>query len=286
MVKFTENDLVENKKLREKNLERLDVLDKVGNIILFPNTESMTTKLVSRYYEIEVKTLQKVIERNKKELELNGMVLKSHAEIKEILKADDVSTLEIPRRGTYFFSKRAVLNIGMLLTESEIALEVRNQILNGFEQLSDEQKTQGITDEQLLLLNIIQSDSVESRAVHLSEYNNFKNRHINQLNERIDEMKPKEEAFETFINSDGYQTINQASKTLNMGRNKLYEFLRENKVLMSDNTPYQRYVDQEYFVVKQNSINKGNFSKIHPQTFITAKGIDYVSKLLKKNKSQ
>lgn len=285
MTKFNENDLVENEKLRSEHMDRVEVLSEVKEIILLSNSKVLTTKMVADYFEVPEVTIKKVYSRHKDELTNNGAVVLRGEELKEFKGwIQDVSTIKSASVLT-LFSTRAVLNVAMLLTESPIALEVRSKILDGFELLTDEEKIQSITDEQLLLLNIIQSTTIEDRAVHLSEYNNYKNQHINKLNATIKEQEPKVESYDTFISSDGYQTINQASKTLGMGRNKLYEFLRNEKVFMSDNTPYQRFIDNGYFVVKQNAISNGNFSKIHPQPFVTAKGIDYISKLLKK-KSQ
>lgn len=283
MTKFTESDLVENQELRIEHLERIEVLEGVKEIILLGNSKVLHAKLVAEYYEVPEETIKTLYKRNREELDSNGALILRGEELKEFktrvhdeLALKGLSSLTI-------FSKRALLNVGMLLRDSVVAKEVRSRLLDGFELLTDEQKTQSVTDEQLLLLNIIQSTTIEDRAVHLSEYNNYKNQHINELNATIKEQEPKVESYESFINADGYQTINQASKTLKIGRNKLFEFLRNEKVFMSDNTPYQRFVEQEYFVVKQVAINKGNFSKIHPQPFVTAKGIDYISKLLKKN---
>lgn len=287
MGAIKELDLLENKTVRNEFLEKIEVLNKVKKLITFPDSELTTMKMVAYYYEVDYKTIQKNIERNREELESNGLAVKSYSEIKDMLNTDNMSALEIPRRGTYIFSSRAVLNMGMLLRDSPIAQQVRNELLNGFEKLSDEQKVSSIEEEELLMLNVIRAGSDTMKlALAMNELNNFHNRHKQKLNERIEEMKPKEEAFESFINADGYQNMKQASNTLGIGRNKLYEFLRDKSILTADNIPYQRYINQEYFVVKQVTINKGIYSNNKPQTFVTAKGINWISKLLNKNNFQ
>src|SRR5699024_2911757 len=95
------------------------------------------------------------------------------------------------RQGSNIFTLRAVLNVGMLLRDSEIAKEVRSQLLNVYEESSDEQKVKSISEEQVMLLDIIQSGSVEDRAVSLSKYNEYKNRHIDKLEKQNEEQKPK-----------------------------------------------------------------------------------------------
>ena len=102
------------------------------------------------------------------------------------------------------------------------------------------------------------------------------------LQEENERNKPKVEAHDKFISGENYQKVGQVAKVLGIGRNKLFEFLRDNKVLMTDNTPYQQYIDRGYFVVKETSIEMGSRIKNKPQTYVTAKGVDYISKLLDK----
>jgi len=57
---------------------------------------------------------------------------------------------------------------------------------------------------------------------------------------------PKAEAFDDFMNADGAYSMDAAAKSLadvtgGMGRNKLFAWLRDRKVLMSGNRPYQQY---------------------------------------------
>lgn len=53
--------------------------------------------------------------------------------------------MRLPHSGTTkFFSKRAVLRIGMLLRDSEVAMEIRHQLLNTFENSTPEQQLKEI----------------------------------------------------------------------------------------------------------------------------------------------
>lgn len=57
---------------------------------------------------------------------------------------------------------------------------------------------------------------------------------------------PKVEAFNAFMNADGSYSMEAAAKSLSdvtggIGRNRLFAVLRERKVLMAGNTPYQTY---------------------------------------------
>ena len=63
-------------------------------------------------------------------------------------------------------------------------------------------------------------------------------------------------------------SVNQVAKSFGTGRNKFYALLREEDILMSGNLPYQRYVDQGYFEVKQVTKN----GKVYSTTLVTGKG--------------
>jgi Rha family phage regulatory protein len=101
------------------------------------------------------------------------------------------------------------------------------------------------------------------------------------LEEERQKLLPKAEAFDTFLDGSNLQTMNDVAKCLKIGRNKLFALLRDKKILRTNNTPYQEYCDRGYFEVKEKPINMGGVVQNMLQTFVTAKGTDYISKLLK-----
>jgi anti-repressor protein len=110
----------------------------------------------------------------------------------------------------------------------------------------------------------------------------FANKQVNEMKQRLIESQPKVEAHDKFISGDNYQKVGQVAKVLGIGRNKLFAFLRREKIFMGDNTPYQSFLDREYFVVKEKPITMGEQVINKPQTYVTARGVDYISKLLDK----
>ena len=133
-VKF---DLVNNLNEREiiMNEERLDILDKVKKLIMLKGTKYMTLEQVSNYYEVPKQTIESIKSRNKKELNKNGMKTFTNKELKSLNIQDEC--FKIPNRGMILFNKRSILNIGMLLTESPIAEQVRTLLLDNHEQLNN-----------------------------------------------------------------------------------------------------------------------------------------------------
>ena len=130
-IKF---DLINNKNERDiiMNEERLDVLDKVKELVMLKG-EYMTTKMVADYYERPESTINSVIGRHREELIKNGMKKFTNKELKSLNIQDEY--FKIPNAGMILFNKRSILNVGMLLTESPIAEEVRTLLLDNHEQL-------------------------------------------------------------------------------------------------------------------------------------------------------
>ncbi|MGF7045763.1 prophage antirepressor-like protein [Paenibacillus sp. DS2015] len=91
---------------------------------------------------------------------------------------------------------------------------------------------------------------------------------------------PKVAAYDTFIDTEGTQSMAEVSKALGIGRNKLYARLRDEDMLTQENLPYQRYIDGGYFEVVE-SVKRivGRLTAI-PVTRVTPKGIAYLQRRL------
>lgn len=97
------------------------------------------------------------------------------------------------------------------------------------------------------------------------------------------EMKPKAEFFDAVTDSKDAIPMANVAKVLDMGigRNKLFSILREERILQSDNIPYQEYIDREYFRVVEQKYDKpyGEIG-INIKTLVFQKGVEYIRKLL------
>ena len=110
---------------------------------------------------------------------------------------------------------------------------------------------------------------------------------INKLNDRIRHDKPLVEFANQVANTENLIDMNAMAKlaknkNIPIGRNRLFRWLRKNKILMSGNLPYQRYIDRGYFVVKESVFDTGSMTKTYQQTFVTGKGQQYIISRLKK----
>ena len=102
---------------------------------------------------------------------------------------------------------------------------------------------------------------------------------------QVTEMKPKAEFYDDVTGSTDTIDIGSVAKVLNipnMGRNKLFSFLREKKVLNKRNEPYQEYVDKGYFRQIETSWEHNGTTHINLKTVVFQKGVDYIRQLVLK----
>ena len=80
------------------------------------------------------------------------------------------------------------------------------------------------------------------------------------------------ESYETFIDSNGLSDMSQTAKLLRTGRTRLMFEMRKEKILMTNNTSYQRFIESGHFEVKKTTKEGINYSV----TLATPKGVDYL----------
>ena len=108
---------------------------------------------------------------------------------------------------------------------------------------------------------------------------------ISQKDRQIEEMKPKAEFFDTVADSKTAISMNEVAKVLNIkgyGRNNLFEFLRNRKVLDRWNVPYQKYVDNGWFRVIEQHYQKNGEPIVTTKTLVYQKGVDGIRKMIEK----
>ncbi len=109
-------------------------------------------------------------------------------------------------------------------------------------------------------------------------------RRIQDANKEIEKLKPAAEFAYQICSSKDAIDIGNCAKVLNrsIGRNNLFEFLRNKKILQSDNIPYQKYIDSGYFrVIETKYTIPSGETKISLKTLVLQKGVAYINKLLK-----
>lgn len=105
--------------------------------ILFENKYRFTKKHIAEFYEIDERTVDRYIEKNRTELEESGYEILRYNRLKlfKLKYVDDMNVVDIDESlqktpSLAIFTFRTFLNIGMLLTESEKAKLLRAFILD------------------------------------------------------------------------------------------------------------------------------------------------------------
>ena len=107
-------------------------------------------------------------------------------------------------------------------------------------------------------------------------------------NSKIEQDKPKVIFAESVIGSSNSILVRQFAKDLcdsgfEIGQNRLFEWLRDNKYLNSQNEPYQQFIAQGLFEVITRSIGSGEETFTTKTTKITGKGQVYFAQKIKNN---
>lgn len=96
-------------------------------------------------------------------------------------------------------------------------------------------------------------------------------------------MKPKEEFFDAVTDSSDAIDMKDTANALHMGigRNKLFEFLRNQKILTQNNRPYQQYIDRGYFrVIEQKYDKPYGEAGVNIKTVVYQSGVDFIRRKL------
>ena len=129
MSEIKEVALTESRTLRDQYAGRTDVLDKVKALSLLPDGVHADIPMVAAYYEVTSEAVKKVVQRNREELGFNGLNVLTGPAYREFAR-DNLSLANPNARSVTLFTRRTILNVGQLLTESHIAQAVRTYLLD------------------------------------------------------------------------------------------------------------------------------------------------------------
>ncbi|OAH11863.1 restriction endonuclease [Streptomyces jeddahensis] len=124
---ITGTALLESKTLRDSVLDRTDVLDRVKALSLLPDGMHVTTAMVAAYFQVGTKAIESLVVDHREEMAANGYRVLTGPELTSF---KEVSQIQSRTRAIAVYSRRAVLNVAMLLRDSEVARQVRTYLLD------------------------------------------------------------------------------------------------------------------------------------------------------------
>lgn len=126
--------LVESRALRGSVVHRTEALDKVKVLTMLPDGTYVTTRMVADYFEVGERAINALALRHRAELEANGYRILRGVKMSRFVSCNMKST-QVSGRGIAIYDRRAVLNVAMLLRDSDIARQVRTHLLDAEERL-------------------------------------------------------------------------------------------------------------------------------------------------------
>lgn len=128
--------LVESRAMRVAHAGQVEALDKVKALTLLPDSIHVSTEGVARYFEVSTAVIRQLTSRHREELVESGMRVLRGSDLRDY-QSDNMS-LSSEAGGSYpqrrssltVFSRRTVLNVAMLLRDSDIARRVRTYLLD------------------------------------------------------------------------------------------------------------------------------------------------------------
>ena len=190
-------DLKERKlQMTEDNIHKLEL---VKEILMLNKTDFMTVQMVANYFEVDIKTIDKLINRHMDELIENGMIIVTGKEFKDKFVTDTMSLTnhrgyftydnqKFANRTNRLINKRVLLNIGMLLRDSKVAKELRRRILDIVHDAEETEVADNVineirTEQEISqdMLQAIMSGDLVKESLLKTELLNLKNKRIEHL---------------------------------------------------------------------------------------------------------
>ncbi|MFI6496821.1 phage antirepressor KilAC domain-containing protein [Nonomuraea typhae] len=253
--------LTESSVLRQEYVERTDALDKVKALRKLADDFHVSTEMVAAYFEVGVEAIKSLVKDNRAELEVNDYRVINGDELRSF---KDLCGIQGRGKSLALFTPRTVLNVGMLLRDSDVARSVRTYLLNA------ERQQRAIPRDY--------PSALRALATEVEAHNDTK--------EELAHEKPLAEAYRDLMDADGtfdWAAVAQifARVTGGLGRNTFLDLLRSDdlKVLKANNTPYQFKGMDRFFKVIPTKAGRD----ATPTTRVTPDGLDWLRRRLVKH---
>ncbi|MEU7149435.1 hypothetical protein AB0B15_15605 [Streptomyces sp. NPDC045456] len=125
--------LLESRAMRDSVMGRVGALEKVKTLVLLPDRLHVTTRMVAEYFDVGERVINRLMQRHRPELLENGMRVLRGSDLRAF-ESDNLSlsseSYPQGRAHLTLYTRRTILNIAMLLRDSEVARAVRTYLLD------------------------------------------------------------------------------------------------------------------------------------------------------------
>ena len=245
----------------------------------------ITDKTIAGIHNMKVFHVRELIKNNIKRFKKDIDIIDLLSDDKFKIVVDDLELKGSNRtKNIFLLSERGYAKL-IKIMDTDLAWEIHDRLM----------------DEYFTMREIINSNEQLKANLLLQIYNGGQEGVIasKQLTEievqeattpllnKIEEDKPLVEFAETISQASDSIDIGTFSKLvkdqdIKIGRNKLFEWLRDNGYLMKSNIPYQKYIDNNYFEIVEYTYKTPYGEKLTTKTLITGLGqVKIIEKLRK-----
>ena len=184
---------------------------------------------------------------------------------------------------SYLMNRDGFSLLAMGFTGKE-AFQWKLKFINAFNLMEEKLKQSNVlSEEERLKLQLFSKDASEVAYAH----NRLIELATAPLIQQIEEDKPLVDFANQVSDTTSLIDMNQMAKLLKdehipIGRNRLYEILRQKEILRNNNEPYQKYIESGYFRMKEGTYDTPYGTKTYIKTMITGKGQIWITEKLRK----
>lgn len=249
----------------------------------------LTDKTIAEIHGMQPKNVRARITDNLKRF-------KENIDVIDLKRAYDTSTLiELgyakqsitQAEHIYLLSERGYAKL-IKIMDTDLAWDIHDKLMDEYfamrEVINSSEQLKAMA-----LLKAVESTGEES-IVAIKQYTDLRiQEETRPLLDKIENDKPLVEFAETISQTVDSISIGDFAKLvkdegIKLGRNKLFNWLRDNKYLMKNNVPYQKYIDNGYFELIEYSYKTPYGEKLTTKTLITGLGqIKIIEKLRNNN---
>lgn len=152
---------------------------------------------------------------------------------------------------------------------------------------AETQQPAQLTDEELLSRALMVANSkmerLEAEKAEAVEQSEAALARAHVAEAEADESRPKAEAFDSFMRTDGTYYMGAVAKMLGMGQNELFRRLREARVLIPSghlyNTPYRQF-ERHFLVRPHKHVNAEGREFLKYTTYVKPSGVEFIRRKL------
>ena len=154
------------------------------------------------------------------------------------------------------------------------ALEWKLKYIDAFNKM-EEAIHKSLNSKDAAILAIVNADGDIQRAMAISDFEKVVTKPLVQALEDQKDLvnfANKVSIANNTIDMGKMAKLLHEKNNIDIGRNRLFEILRNKKILMGDNTPYQAYIERNWFKVIETTKDTQYGTKVFTKVLVTGSG--------------